>query len=79
MIREHDPRCESIYLHVKESNAAAISMYRRCGFRTAEYLYDHYHIDGRDYNALKLVKWINPQTSIYDDIEEEAKGWCSVM
>ena len=79
LIREHDRRCECIYLHVKDSNSAAIAMYRRCGFRTDEFLYDHYHIEGQDYNAIKMVKWINTNTSIYDDIEEEARGWCSVM
>lgn len=79
LIREHDSRCEAIYLHVKEANDGAIAMYRRAGFRVYERLYDHYHIDGADHNALKMVKWINLKASIYDDMEDEAKSWCAVM
>ena len=64
---------------MQELNSAAISMYRSCGFHTAERLFDHYHIEGQDYNALRMVKYINLKKSIYEDMEDEARGWCTVM
>lgn len=64
---------------MQEGNDAAVAMYRSCGFTLWERKFDHYHIEGRDYNALQMIKRINKKTSIYDEMEQEARDWCSVM
>lgn len=46
--------CQSVHLHVKADNIAAVSMYTKAGFITAEYLRDHYRFDGRLHDALHL-------------------------
>jgi len=79
LLRELDPRIERVVLDVKEDNAAAVAMYKACGFQVAARLFDHYHIDGRDYNALQMQRWIDLRKSIYDDDELRKGGWCAVM
>eukprot|EP00966_Prymnesium_polylepis_P118521 2740491-Prymnesium_polylepis.1 len=46
--------CETAALHVKLLNDAAVSFYRKYGFRTRpdeDFCKDHYYIDGKHYDA----------------------------
>ena len=80
MIREGENRCQTIFLHVLASNTSAIKLYESCGFKVYEHLPGHYHIDGAEFDAIKLVKYINLKAPIYDDLEEgDPPRWCNIM
>lgn len=83
LMREADRQCECIQLHVKDGNTAALRMYESFGFHHSERLDDHYLIEGRHYTAFKLVKFVDPNGSIYDDSAATPSwrwvNWCNLM
>lgn len=48
-------RCDTISLHVKDGNNGALRLYQSHDFTIAEQLPQHYHIDNKLYDAMKLL------------------------
>lgn len=48
-----------ISLHVAAYNTEAIAFYERVGYTQAEHLRNHYHINGRNYDAYVYILYIN--------------------
>lgn len=57
--------CTIITLHVLDTNAAALAMYKKAKFKVSEKLIDHYHFYGAYHNAFKLDYEITPSTCIF--------------
>lgn len=72
LLREAEPRCSRVYLHVLSTNSSALSLYAGAGFEVHEKLTDHYNIRGELFDALKLVKH-------YRNKREALPNWCTIM
>jgi len=53
------PNISLISLHVVSYNKRAIKFYKKHNFDYLEYLSDHYHIMGKEYDGLKLGLFVN--------------------
>lgn len=53
------PKIGLVLLHVVSYNRRAIKFYKKNGFSMLEYITDHYHIMGKEYDGLKLGLFVN--------------------
>jgi RimJ/RimL family protein N-acetyltransferase len=53
------PKIGLVLLHVVSYNRRAIKFYKKNGFSMLEYITDHYHIMGKEYDGLKLGIFVN--------------------